>query len=185
MIVVEGPDGAGKTTLINELATQFDLPIEPKIVDSSMRTLASKKAWCESNVSQGFQPRLFDRHCLISEPIYNSITRSSFDPGFDDLQWYSAMMTMFYRGCKPVIIYCLPSLETIQSNIVDDPDQPRRVKDGIRKIYAQYVAKAAADVPLAGALAYDYTKAVPGVLQRTIELSIERMFHELNPRPRW
>lgn len=178
MIVVEGPDGAGKTTLIEKLATEFALPIAPKIVASDMSSqVLSKKAWCESNVSKGFSATLYDRHCLISEPIYNIVTRSSFDPGFDDVGWLSAMMTMFYKWCSPLIIYCLPDLDTIRTNIEDDPDQPQRVKDAIRKIYGLYVAKAAADVPQAGALIYDYTTTPVETMLRQVAGAVGRMYH--------
>ena len=61
MIIVEGPDGAGKTTLVDKLARRFSLGVEPKIVRSDMSHDVSKKAWCEQNVAQGFQAKLFAR----------------------------------------------------------------------------------------------------------------------------
>ena len=177
MIVVEGPDGAGKTTLIEKLAKEFELPISPKLVNSDMSTNMSKKLWCENNVGRGFNPTLFDRHCLISEPIYNSVTKQSTEPGFGNVQWYTTMMTMFYKTCHPLIIYCLPSYTIVRDNVRHDHHQPLRVQKSIRKIYAQYVAKAAADVPLAGAMVYDYTFNDTESIFRQVEQAVERVQH--------
>ena len=178
MIIVEGPDGSGKTTLVTKLAERYSLGVEPKLVNSDMSSNSSKKAWCEQNVARGFQAKLFDRHCLISEPIYNSVTRRAFDPGFDDVHWYTAMTTMFYKHCNPLIIYCLPELEVVKANVAADVDnQPKVVRESIRKIYAQYVAKAASDVALAGALVYQYQSTPDYLIFKQVSAAVERMFH--------
>lgn len=69
MIIVEGPDGSGKTTLINQLAKEFELEVNPRVVSKETNELTDLKTWVEENIAQGFQYKLFDRYRLISEFI--------------------------------------------------------------------------------------------------------------------
>lgn len=143
MIIVEGPDGAGKTTLIKQLAERYDLPIAPRVVSKDAEAMVDLKAWVEENVSQGFQPMIFDRHRLVSETIYGPILRDKQEPGFDDWVWMSVMIDRFYN-CNPLIIYCLPDLEVVKANIAGDIDN-KVVWGSIDAIYAAYVARSALD----------------------------------------
>ena len=154
MIIVEGPDGAGKTTLLKRLEAHFDLPVAPRVVSKEAEAMVNLQHWVEHNLSLGWQAVLFDRHRLISEPIYGSILRNVFEPGFDDFEWLSAMYMKFYE-LKPIIIYCLPPYHTVRDNVRQDPDN-KVVWQTIRKIYSCYVAQAARDAVVADALIYDY-----------------------------
>lgn len=157
MIIVEGPDGAGKTTLVQELHNNFNLPIAPRVVSKEAKAMVDLKRWTERNVHEGFQYMIYDRHRLISEPIYGAVLRRRFEPGFDDTQWMYLMYYQFYCLCRPVVIYCLPPYKIVRDNILEDPDN-KVVKNSIRRIYALYAAKAAHDAVMNGALIYDYTK---------------------------
>lgn len=158
MIVVEGPDGGGKTTFIQKLSDRLNLPVAPRVVSKNTEALTNLKVWTERNVAEGFQPIIFDRHRLISEPIYGSLLRREFEPGFDDIQWLYEQFTKFYTYCSPVVIYCLPPFKTVMKNIKDDPDN-KVVKARIRRIYSLYAAKAASDISLRpdDTFWYDYT----------------------------
>lgn len=178
MIVVEGPDGSGKSTLVSALSERFGLPVSPKLANSDMSKNMPEHQWVEENVARGFQATLFDRHCLISEPIYNSLTKDRFALKFDSISWLNAMHSMFYRGCRPLIIYCLPSYEVVRRNVqTGDVPQPERVIRNVRRIYGLYVSKAASDSALAGAMYYDYTTTPVTELYRKLELAVERMGH--------
>jgi hypothetical protein len=158
IIVVEGPDGAGKTTLINKLVEMTGLPVAPRVVSKDAEAMVDLQAWVEDNVTQGFQPVIFDRHRLFSEPIYGPILRESFEPGFDNLCWFNEMLTKFYE-CKPVMIYCLPPFETVRRNTQADPDN-RVVQDHhtIKQVWSMYFNKVMTDHVLYGdAWIYDYT----------------------------
>jgi hypothetical protein len=159
VIILEGPDGGGKTTLIDKIRVEFDLPVSPRVVSKDTEPLAKldMMAWVEKNVTAGFQNVIFDRHRLISEPIYGAVLRSVFQPGFDNPQWLSMMCYMLYHRVTPIIIYCLPPFEVVKGNVYSDEDN-RRVRDVIRKIYALYTAKAAYDAALWGTFIYDYTQ---------------------------
>lgn len=159
MIVVEGPDGAGKTTLINTLASELKLPIAPRVVSKDAEAMTDLMQWVDENLHAGWQPTIFDRHRLISEPIYGPILREDFEPGFSDPQWFEPRLRAFY-GLNPVIIYCLPDFEVVWENVLSGDDNkvfhgnPR----GVRAIWGAYFNKAMTDYVLnRQTWVYDYT----------------------------
>lgn len=157
MIIVEGPDGAGKTTLIKQLTERYELDVAPRVVSKDTEAMIDLKVWTEENVKAGFQNLIFDRHRLISEPIYGPILRTEQAPGFTDLQWLFTMLWKFYKA-RPVIIFCLPPLEVVKANIANDPDNVV-VADKIEGIYAAYAARASLDwAANEGQFIWDYTK---------------------------
>jgi len=165
VLIVEGPDGAGKTTLIKKLQAQFGLEVAPRVVSKDAEALVDLKHWVEDNVITAPHKLIFDRHRLISEPIYGPVLRGEQQPGFIDTHWMTAMLGQFYAG-EPLIIYCLPPLETVKANIADDPDN-MVVKDHIEGIYAAYTARAALDATLSprSTVIYDYTEHVDDPLK--------------------
>lgn len=171
MIIVEGPDGGGKTTLLNKLHTEFELPIAERVVSKEAEALVSLKHWVEHNVYLGFQTVLFDRHRLISEPIYGPILRDEPEEGFDDVHWLSDMMWKFYE-CKPAIIYCLPPLETVMDNVRDDADN-RVVRSQIKSIYSAYCARAALDLSLSpSTILYNYEETSLDMVVRQVNFQL-------------
>ncbi|MCA1807247.1 MAG: ATP-binding protein [Actinobacteria bacterium] len=53
MIVVEGPDGAGKTTLIRDLSALLNIPVAPRVVSQETKAMVDLRQWTEDNVSRG------------------------------------------------------------------------------------------------------------------------------------
>lgn len=144
-IVVEGPDGSGKTTLIGHIREEFpELSVMPRVVNKDTQPLLDLVEWVEKD---NYRPRreavIYDRHRLVSELIYGSAIRPQPQPGFDNLTWLSTQLFHFYRR-QPLIIYCLPSMATVVNNV-------RKGRDGdvvianIRRIYGGYVARIALD----------------------------------------
>lgn len=154
MIILEGPDGAGKTTLANALARSLDLPIADKVVNSQTEALVDLRAWVEENVNAGFQATIFDRHRLISGPIYNAVKRRSSE-GFSDLTWMNFMTRLFYRA-NPMVIYCLPKFSTVMTNVMAGVEDNSAVAQEIGEIYDLYVSSAARDIERGVGLRYDY-----------------------------
>lgn len=145
MIIIEGPDGSGKTTLIKQLAGVTQLPIAPRVVSKDAEAQVDLVEWVEQNLKQGFQATMFDRHRLISEPIYGPTLRAKAEPMFDNFIWLSNQLHRFY-GMGPVIIYCLPPFEAVWESVRSDPDN-KVVHDErtARAIYNLYVTRASLD----------------------------------------
>lgn len=171
-VILEGPDGAGKTTLLEYLHKINGLPIAPKfsssisgpkknldrLVDDDMRGwwnfLAGdphhRKEW---NPSGSLYPsRLYDRHPLISEPIYGLHVRKNIQPPFLT-PWYSTAWREFL-AYDPLVIFCLPPFEAITVNVHPDRDM-QGVWSNMRRMYDQYTVQA---LQYPGtSMVYDYT----------------------------
>lgn len=155
MIIVEGPDGGGKSTLVKKLAQELRLPVADKVVASDTTAMVDLVKWTEDNVARGFQPTIFDRHRLISEPIYGPILKPRQDSNFCDLTWLSQQLWLFY-GCKPVIIYCLPDIRTVRANVAREDSDNEVVAGRIAAIYAAYVNRATLDFTRGVGRLYNY-----------------------------
>lgn len=176
MIVVEGPDGAGKSTLIREIQSEFPITLAPRVVSKDAEAMVDLVKWVEEDNAKLGQGVVYDRHRLISEPIYGAILRAQAEPGFDDIDWLERMMRQFYSK-KPTLIYCLPPREVVKNNVFADRDNSVVRGDSgsvIERIYNLYVARAAVDVGCRRAYIYDYTSTPLKLIMGTINR--EEMF---------
>lgn len=155
MIVVEGPDGGGKSTLVRILSSRLRVPIANKVVGSDTQPLTDLVKWTENNVARGFQAMIFDRHRLISEPIYSPFRNQEPTTKFLDLAWMSEMTWQFYAA-EPVIIYALPGIELVRENVIDPTTENQFVAEWINHIYAGYVARASSDLTRTNCRLYNY-----------------------------
>lgn len=190
MIIVEGPDGAGKTTLIKQLQAEFNIEVAPRVVTKNAEAMVDLKAWVEKNLTDGFQYQIFDRHRLISEFIYGPLLRKEQEPGFSDLTWAYMSLNRLYNEVSPVIIYCLPPLETVRANIMADHENAV-VANHVDAMYTAYVHRAALDwVNNPGrVIVWDYTRDdlvermsisdLPGISPNQIESNILNPFRPL------
>jgi len=160
MIIVEGPDGAGKTTLINAMKEAWGIEVAPRVVSKDTEALVDLQQWVDENLEAGFQNMIFDRHRLISETIYGPILRFEQEPGFNKMEWLAPRMKRFYE-LKPVIIYCLPPFDVVERNLVNDPDN-RSVYTDIEAIYSAYVSRASLDETFSPGIVkvWDYTRSL-------------------------
>jgi len=160
MIILEGPDGSGKTTLAKQLAGIMGLEIAPRVVSKDAEAEVDLVKWVDQNLNQGFHDTIYDRHRLISEPIYGPMLRGETEPMFDNFMWLSSQFLRFYR-LGPVIIYCLPPFGAVWESVRSDPDN-KVVHDQrmARGIYDLYVARAASDYTRIGTrvLIYNWIK---------------------------
>lgn len=160
MLILEGPDGAGKTTLAREIMDHWGIEMAPRVVDKDTNKMTDLVTWVEENVAEGKQWKLFDRHRLISEPIYGSIVRAKpSDDEFMKMNWMKRVMQQFY-DTEPLIIYCMPPLEIVKENVRRDDDNAV-VRMYTEKLYAAYATRASIDYALSpgNVIIWDYTQS--------------------------
>lgn len=121
MIIFEGPDGGGKSTLAKYISNKLGIEIAPRVVSKEATAMTNLVEWVEDNLNKGFQEVIFDRHRLVSELIYGPTLRAELEPGFDDLEWLGESLYKFY-DLNPIIIYCIPPMGTVISNVLQDDD---------------------------------------------------------------
>lgn len=121
-VVVEGPDGGGKTTLIGVLKEAFPtLEVRPRAATSKGGPQGSMEKYIleEEKILAGMRWSLWDRHPIISEPIYGPLTRGGLDQspdsGLRDPFWLRVHRNILARSAMTV--FCLPPLEVVRSNV--------------------------------------------------------------------
>lgn len=141
VIIVEGPDGAGKTTFIKTLAIELKLEVAPKFVTSKGAGAGVNDlfgAAYKDVVTMHDRPAMiYDRHPMISEYIYGPITRGKLPEDFLTPQAHATLRMM---ADQVLVIWCLPSVQTCANNVVDlsKPAQMHGVEHNIDKIWAMY-----------------------------------------------
>lgn len=159
MLIVEGPDGSGKTTLVKHLSEALAWPVAERVVDKNTNEMVDLVQWVNDNLNAGFQRMIFDRHRLISDPIYRFILpHKQMDPRFYSL----ANLTSWYQQLDrihPLVVYCLPPLSVVLQNLLNDPDNIV-VHRQAERIYYAYLVQATRHAAVAPdwVWIYDYTE---------------------------
>jgi len=134
-VIIEGPDGAGKTTLISKLRTK--LPFYVWVLSSNSRydnwgQVIEVVEWIET--SPVYQPFLLDRHPLISETVYGPILRGGVaykNSASDIVEW---MANTFGDS---FIVYCNPGLDVLEKTS-EAHSQRKGVRENLPKIVKAY-----------------------------------------------
>lgn len=104
MIIVEGMDNTGKTTLVRNLAEQFQL--EMRHSASDLKGSQDLLDWVDQELEHNEYNTIYDRWPLISEEVYGPVLRGK-----------SVISLNRYDGWTekpdPLFIYCRPSLNKI------------------------------------------------------------------------
>lgn len=139
MILLEGPDGSGKTNLSRHLHERLGIQIAPRFatseggpIDELYHTMhRDLRTWDSSR-----EPRIYDRHPLISEPIYGPIVRGEMRPGFDHPSTAQLRKRVAFRS---LVILALPPFQTVKRNVANEEfPQMRGVQQNIRAIWSMY-----------------------------------------------
>jgi hypothetical protein len=142
-IIVEGPDGAGKTTLIDRYLSHFghqaSIELHPKFADSlsgppvGLDLLVDRDIHESTGRTRGF---IYDRHPLISEPIYGPICRDSLPGNFNHDWWLKRNIRTVAR--MSVLVLCLPPYHLAYKQ-AGEAGQMSGVMDNFPNIYNAYV----------------------------------------------
>lgn len=151
-IIVEGPDGGGKTGLINRLKERYPvLELMPRACTSEDGPIEELASWVErdSNARRGHY--IYDRHPLVSELVYAPACNRMLCAGFNDPDWLRGQLLKF-RTTANMVIYCLPSLTAVVKNAQSnhgDTDHQVRLLANIVGIYQLYYLQVVYDNPRA------------------------------------
>lgn len=179
MIIVEGPDGAGKSTLIKTLVPWLnevlldEWSLAERVVGKDTKTSVNLRAWTDENLAKGFHTTVYDRHRLISDPIYSVAMGKNMEfGGLYEFPWLLEAWNQLVE-CEPLIIYCLPPYSLVQRNVISDPDN-LVTSPFIGSIYHGYVAQISMLSSLYdGVLIYDYSE------RDSLEALLENLRQEL------
>ena len=133
MILVEGLDNTGKTTLVERLLDDFPvLEYRPSIGNKhdreQIRKQAAEEAWIQMPHVLG------DRSRIISEYIYNPVLKRR--PIAYPMDEYMEMLGGFARG-HHLIIHCYRSVARI-IDTYNDQDQLAGVRQNLAEIASRY-----------------------------------------------
>jgi len=139
MLILEGPDGGGKTTLLETITERYPGIMQAPRASSSVEgPVKNLFEWATEDMNAwGLRPySIYDRHPLISEYVYGNATRRSVAPGFNTAA-AARLRQVMYR--QALVIFCLPPLKVVRENVrANAPEQMAGVVENITKIYQMY-----------------------------------------------
>lgn len=139
MIVVEGPDGSGKSTLVKAICERFDLH------EGTRGTLNRDLLWTVTKsdtmralagmVQGSHEPRVWDR-LYYSDFVYAPLSVTPRDCAFPPS--VENHVEAVLASVQPPIILCLPPWSVVKANIESDRHQMDGVVERAFDIYAAY-----------------------------------------------
>ena len=151
MIILEGPDNSGKTTLANQLSEALELPILHSGGPCESRADADNRM---NKILSGNQETIWDRVPCISEPIYGITLR-------DVNYFYGSGWLDRLLETRPLIIFCRPPNHIIfEKHELGEHDTPEHIdqldKDGNKELIVKMYDESMKDMP---SVYYDWTSA--------------------------
>jgi GTPase SAR1 family protein len=166
-LLIEGPDGSGKSTLIRQFTERFPVPVHPRACTSTGGPVDNLCDWAMNDIAEqdknsgwlgadGHTPttQLYDRHPGISELVYGPICRDKVAVGFDN--WGNRDEILHGIQRNMFIIWCLPPAKVVANNVMKQVDNHMSgVASNISAIYSAY--RLWTMIYHGGSFVYDYT----------------------------
>jgi hypothetical protein len=141
LIIIEGPDGAGKTTLVQKLLDEF-----PTGLVLGERGTTDRSKLYEVTVPDTFRAltyavngdkpaRLWDR-LFYSEFVYAPLGMPPREPMFNESQ--RVHITKMIQAIGAPFVLCMPPLQTVLDNMAEEREQMAGVREHIESIYSSY-----------------------------------------------
>lgn len=156
-VIVEGPDGSGKDTLIEYLAGEMGLAIHARASASATGPVPDLKGWVDNDMTTiaAAPPAIYNRHPVISEPIYAPLARGTKPQHpFEVGEYCRRLRGQLAAHC--VMVWCMPPLSTVVGNVSSGRVDMPGVRAGIYNIYMAY-RDAYSSWP-GVSMTYDYTQ---------------------------
>lgn len=134
MLIVEGPDNSGKSTLVRRLAEEAKLLLIANKRKPKTKSQIFEFMNLAIPLSHRF-PTIFDRWSPISEAVYGPIIRGHSILSFHDEE--VARAAPILSGLSPMIIYCRPDDDTIKESLGDRGQMPG-VEENIDDLILSY-----------------------------------------------
>jgi hypothetical protein len=139
MILVEGPDGAGKTTLVERLAQMYGLQIGHRGTDNRdllwTVTLPDTLRALSDAVHGVKPPAIWDR-LYYSDFVYAPLGATPRPVAFNESQQKHIDAVIEALRCP--IIVCLPPFRVVERNIMSERHQMEGVKERALNIWDEY-----------------------------------------------
>jgi len=111
VIIVEGPDGAGKTTLAEKIAAHLNVEYRrppAEVLSSTAGPLSvGLPMWWDRQLQAPYQHAVYDRCFYVSDGIYRMISKKQ--PLIDEVVHARGLSALV--AAQPLMIFCLPSFE--------------------------------------------------------------------------
>lgn len=185
MIILEGPDGGGKTTLLHQIQERTGIVQAPRFATSEGGPKDDMARLVIDDIVNWPKLQIYDRHGIISDAIYGPIHRGQPSPGLDQWDSYATLYKMMMEH-DPLIIWCLPPLAVAKYN---ESQGPRLDGVGARftQIWWAYHFMSAQDQHREGrSFLWDYTEEFSTSRLELIISQCQRIAHPslgLEPRP--
>lgn len=157
MIVIEGPDGAGKSTLIHRLLGQLPLRVLHGGGPPSSVAELRDRVW-----SSHQRYPVLDRWAAISELVYGRVLRG--ETAIPEQELYAAI-----ERFNPTIIYCRPPMDVLLSRLGNThrPEKVYKSEEHCQEVISRYTKIVEAydlltqqlqELSIATVVHYDHTK---------------------------
>lgn len=157
MIIVEGPDGAGKSTLVSSLVADLMVDVGKRATknrDNLFEVTRQDTYTALAKAVKGHKkPLIWDR-MFFSEMVYAPAVGRPCEFSIEEQVFVRKVLGAI--SCP--VIMCRPSLNVVEDNVLK-AEQMKGVKENIRLIYNSY-GSVAEDMPWL--LWYDYTGELTG-----------------------